>query len=169
MTRMPNPTPERTVAAETAAWPRRVSTWFSAWVRSGAVSTSVPSRSKTMVAPFSIGVLSHAPCGHASGGVESAGGWTDFSTVLGRTLLKTEDLKESAARAALDLVEDGMELGLGTGSTAARFVKAVGERVAQGLHVLCVPTSEITRVQAEGLGIPLTTLDETPRLDLAVD
>jgi ribose 5-phosphate isomerase A len=84
-------------------------------------------------------------------------------------LLKTEDLKESAARAALDLVEDGMELGLGTGSTAARFVKAVGERVAQGLRVLCVPTSEITRVQAEGLGIPLTTLDETPRLDLTVD
>jgi len=84
-------------------------------------------------------------------------------------LLKTEDLKERAARAALDLVEDGMQLGLGTGSTAARFVKAVGERVAQGLRVLCVPSSEITRVQAEGLGIPLTTLDETPRLDLTVD
>jgi ribose 5-phosphate isomerase A len=84
-------------------------------------------------------------------------------------LLKTDGLKESAARAALDLVEDGMQLGLGTGSTAARFVKAVGERVAQGLRVLCVTTSEITRVQAEGLGIPLTTLDETPRLDLTVD
>ena len=84
-------------------------------------------------------------------------------------MLKTEDLKERAARAALDLVEDGMQLGLGTGSTAARFVKAVGERVAQGLRVLCVPSSEITRVQAEGLGIPLTTLDETPRLDLTVD
>jgi len=67
------PTPERTVAVETTAWPRWVSTWFSAWVRSGVVSTRVPSRSKTMVAPFSIGVLSHAPCGHASGGVESAG------------------------------------------------------------------------------------------------
>ena len=84
-------------------------------------------------------------------------------------MLKTEDLKERAARAALDLVEDGMQLGLGTGSTAARFVKAVGERVAQGLRVLCVPSSEITRVQAEGLGIPLTTLDEMPRLDLTVD
>ena len=84
-------------------------------------------------------------------------------------MLKTEDLKERAARAALDLVEDGMQLGLGTGSTAARFVKAVGERVAQGLRVLCVPSSEITRAQAEGLGIPLTTLDETPRLDLTVD
>ena len=84
-------------------------------------------------------------------------------------MLKTEDLKESAARAALDLVEDGMQLGLGTGSTAARFVDALGERVAQGLRVVCVPTSEVTRVQAEGLGIPLTTLDETPRLDLTVD
>ena len=84
-------------------------------------------------------------------------------------MLKTEDLKESAARAALDLVEDGMQLGLGTGSTAARFVDALGEKVTQGLRVVCVPTSELTRVQAEGLGIPLTTLDKTPRLDLTVD
>jgi ribose 5-phosphate isomerase A len=84
-------------------------------------------------------------------------------------LLKPDDLKESAARAALDMVEDGMQLGLGSGSTAARFVNALGERVAQGLRVLCVPTSEATRVQAEGLGIPLTTLDETPRLHLTVD
>ena len=84
-------------------------------------------------------------------------------------MLKTEDLKESAARAALDLVEDGMQLGLGSGSTAARFVDALGEKVTQGLRVVCVPTSELTRVQAEGLGIPLTTLDETPRLDLTVD
>jgi len=84
-------------------------------------------------------------------------------------VLKTEDLKESAARAALDLVEDGMQLGLGSGSTAARFVDALGEKVTQGLRVVCVPTSELTRVQAEGLGIPLTSLDETPRLDLTVD
>jgi ribose 5-phosphate isomerase A len=84
-------------------------------------------------------------------------------------LLTIEDLKDSAARAALDLVEDGMHLGLGSGSTAARFVNALGERVAQGLRVICVPTSEVTRGQAEGLGIPLTTLDETPRLDLTVD
>ena len=84
-------------------------------------------------------------------------------------MLKTGDLKESAARAALDLVEDGMQLGLGSGSTAARFVDALGEKVTLGLRVVCVPTSELTRVQAEGLGIPLTTLDETPRLDLTVD
>ncbi|HXG78700.1 MAG TPA: ribose-5-phosphate isomerase RpiA [Methyloceanibacter sp.] len=84
-------------------------------------------------------------------------------------MLTSDDLKESAARAALDLVEDGMRLGLGTGSTAARFVAALGERVARGLNVICVPTSEATRAQAEALGIPLTTLDETPQLDLTVD
>jgi ribose 5-phosphate isomerase A len=84
-------------------------------------------------------------------------------------LLKSDELKEEAARAALDLVEDGMRLGLGTGSTAARFVAALGERVAKGLRVLCVPSSEATRIQAEKLGIPLTTLDETPELDLTVD
>ena len=62
-----------------------------------------------------------------------------------------------------------MRLGLGTGSTAARFVEALGVQVAAGLRVLCVPTSEATRVQAEQLGIPLTTLDETPHLHLTVD
>ena len=71
----------------------------------------------------------------------------------------TDDLKESAARAALDLVKDGMRLGLGTGSTAARFVDALGARVKAGLNVVCVPTSETTRLQAERLRIPLTTLD----------
>jgi len=84
-------------------------------------------------------------------------------------LAKADDLKESAARAALDLITDGMRLGLGTGSTASRFVAALGERVAAGLKVLCVPTSEATRKQAARLNIPLTTLDETPRLDLTVD
>ena len=84
-------------------------------------------------------------------------------------MARTDELKESAARAALDLVSDGMRLGLGTGSTAARFVAALGERVAAGLNVICVPTSEATRAQAERLGIPLTTLDQTPQLDLTVD
>jgi len=84
-------------------------------------------------------------------------------------LARADELKEEAARAALDLVEDGMRLGLGTGSTAARFVAALGERVARGLRVLCVPTSETTRLQAEQLGIPLSTLDQTPELNLTVD
>jgi ribose 5-phosphate isomerase A len=84
-------------------------------------------------------------------------------------VLTADDLKETAARAALDLVRDGMRLGLGTGSTAARFVEALSRKVAQGLNVVCVPTSEITRTQAARLGIPLTTLDETPELHLTVD
>ena len=77
--------------------------------------------------------------------------------------------KQQAAERALDYVGDGMRLGLGTGSTAAKFVDLVGARVKAGLKVLCVPTSEATRAQAERLGIPLTTLDETPFLDLTVD
>jgi ribose 5-phosphate isomerase A len=84
-------------------------------------------------------------------------------------VLTADDLKESAALRALDLVQDGMRLGLGTGSTAARFVAALGHKVAQGLQVLCVPTSEATRAQAMRLGIPLTTLDETPQLHLTID
>ena len=80
-----------------------------------------------------------------------------------------DELKHAAALRALDYVRPSQRLGLGSGSTAARFVDLVGQRVRDGLDVLCVPTSEATRAQAERLGIPLTTLDETPRLDLTVD
>ncbi|SFK46350.1 ribose-5-phosphate isomerase RpiA [Methylocapsa palsarum] len=83
--------------------------------------------------------------------------------------LNPDDAKRLAAATALDLVSSGMRLGLGTGSTAAHFVSLLGERVAAGLDVLCVPTSERTRIQAEELSIPLSTLDETPELDLTVD
>jgi len=75
----------------------------------------------------------------------------------------------AAAAAALDFVRPGMRLGLGTGSTAAMFVELLAGRVRAGLEVVCVPTSERTHGQAEALHIPLTTLDETPALDLAVD
>lgn len=84
-------------------------------------------------------------------------------------MLSADQLKQKAAHRALDLVRDGMRLGLGTGSTAAHFVAGLGERVAKGLNVLCVPTSEETRRQAEALDIPLATLDEIPQLDLTVD
>ncbi|MEC9368815.1 MAG: ribose-5-phosphate isomerase RpiA [Pseudomonadota bacterium] len=77
--------------------------------------------------------------------------------------------KRKAAEKALDYIGDGMRLGLGTGSTAAHFVDLVGARVRDGLKLRCVPTSEATRRQAEGLGIPLATLDELPELDLTVD
>ena len=62
-----------------------------------------------------------------------------------------------------------MKLGLGTGSTAKHFVDALGEKVKQGWDIACVPTSEATRKQAESLGIKLTTLDETPVLDITID
>ncbi len=77
--------------------------------------------------------------------------------------------KRQAAERAVSLVRPGMRLGLGTGSTAAHFVDLLAERVRGGLDVVGVPTSEATRAQAERLGIRLTTLDETPRLDMTVD
>ena len=83
--------------------------------------------------------------------------------------MSVDDMKRRAAAAALELVEPGMKLGLGTGSTAAFFVEALGARVAEGLEVVGVPTSEATREQAEKLNIPLTTLDDVPYLDLTVD
>lgn len=77
--------------------------------------------------------------------------------------------KYLAAAKALEFVKPGMKLGLGTGSTAAYFVELLGEKVAEGLEVLCVPTSSATKAQAEALGIPLTTLGEIRWLDLVVD
>jgi ribose 5-phosphate isomerase A len=81
----------------------------------------------------------------------------------------SDDLKRQAALAALAELRPGMRLGLGTGSTARHFVELVAERVRGGLEVLCVPTSEATAEQARRLGIPLTTLDDTPELHLTVD
>jgi len=78
-------------------------------------------------------------------------------------------LKIEAARAALDHVEDGMKLGLGSGSTAEEFVRLLGEKVAAGLNVVGVPSSSRTETLAREAGIPLTTLDEEPRLDLTID
>lgn len=75
----------------------------------------------------------------------------------------------AAAEAALEFVEDGMQIGLGTGRAAAAFVDALGRRVAAGLRITGVPTSEATAAQATRLGIPLARLDEIPRLDITFD
>ena len=83
--------------------------------------------------------------------------------------MDSEAFKREAAAGALQFVRPGMRLGLGTGSTAKHFVVLLGEKVRAGLDVIAVPTSEATRAQAEGLGIKLTTLDDTPALDLTVD
>ncbi len=77
--------------------------------------------------------------------------------------------KRAAAEKAIEYITPGMKLGLGTGSTAAHFVDLLGQKVADGMTVVGVPTSEATKNQAEALSIPLATLDDIPFLDLTVD
>ena len=77
--------------------------------------------------------------------------------------------KRAVADRALAFVENGMRLGLGSGTTAAIFVDLLAARVRAGLDVIAVPTSERTRRQAEASGIALTDLDATPELDLTID
>ncbi len=83
--------------------------------------------------------------------------------------MSADEQKKRSAERALDFVEDGMKLGLGTGSTAEHLVRLLGEKVAKGLRVVCVPTSDRTAALAEELNIPLTTLSDTPHLDLTID
>lgn len=78
-------------------------------------------------------------------------------------------LKRAAAERALDYVESGMKLGLGTGTTAEAFVDLLAERVARGLRVTCTATSRRTAEKAGALGIALADLDALAPLDLAVD
>lgn len=81
-----------------------------------------------------------------------------------------EQMKQKAALRALEFVESGMKLGLGTGSTARFFVDGLGAKLTDGLSdIVCVPTSEATREQAESLNIKLAPLDELQRLDMTVD
>ncbi len=77
--------------------------------------------------------------------------------------------KKAAATKAVEFVEDGMKLGIGTGSTAEEFVRVLAERVKGGLNVIGVPTSERTAKLATELGVKLTNLDDTPHLDLTID
>jgi ribose 5-phosphate isomerase A len=83
--------------------------------------------------------------------------------------MSADDWKRMAAERALSFVQPRMRLGLGTGSTATKFVECLAREVKKGLEVICVPTSEATRMQAHAAGIALATLDEVPFLDLTVD
>lgn len=83
--------------------------------------------------------------------------------------MDARDMKVEAAAAALQHVEDGMRLGIGTGSTAEEFVRLLAERVADGFQVQGVPTSERTARLCVELDVPLFSLDELPELDLTVD
>ncbi|WP_300392084.1 ribose-5-phosphate isomerase RpiA [Henriciella sp.] len=83
--------------------------------------------------------------------------------------MANEREKENAAMAAIDFVEEGMTVGLGTGSTAKYFVELLAEEIADGLMVKGVPTSEDTRRLAESLGVPLLPIDHVDRIHLTVD
>ena len=84
-------------------------------------------------------------------------------------MTKADEQKQAAALAALDYVKPGMKVGLGTGSTANHFIKALGERAKQGLDVECVATSKATFELAKSLGLKIVTLEQHPHLDLTVD
>jgi ribose 5-phosphate isomerase A len=77
--------------------------------------------------------------------------------------------KFNAAQAALEVIKDGMIVGLGTGSTSAHFVRLLGERVRQGLRVKGVPTSEATRNLAEQAGVPLLEISQVASIDVDID
>jgi len=83
--------------------------------------------------------------------------------------LDRDRLKRAAALRAIEEVEDGMVLGLGTGSTAAFVVEGLAARVASGLRVVGIPTSERTAAQARRLGIPIATFAEYQKLDMTID
>jgi ribose 5-phosphate isomerase A len=84
-------------------------------------------------------------------------------------MMDQTELKRIAAETAVDYVEDGMVLGLGTGSTAALAVAAIGRRVQAGLTVVAIPTSEATAAQARGLGITLVDFADHATIDLTID
>lgn len=82
---------------------------------------------------------------------------------------KQDGSKRMAAARAIEEVEDGMILGLGSGSTAAFAVEALAARIARGLRVVGIPTSEATAALARRLGVPLTSFAEHRRIDIAID
>lgn len=83
--------------------------------------------------------------------------------------MASEQEKEAAARASLRFVEDGQVVGLGTGSTAAYFIKLLGEKVKNGLRVRGIPTSIRSKELAESVGIPLISLDDCQEIAVTVD
>jgi ribose 5-phosphate isomerase A len=80
-----------------------------------------------------------------------------------------DSLKRAAAQRAIEFIEPGMALGLGTGSTAEFVIQELAARIAGGLSVVAIPSSERTAALARGLGIPLASFAEHRRIDLAID
>lgn len=80
-----------------------------------------------------------------------------------------DEAKRMAAQRALEFVEDGMSLGLGSGTTSALFIRELGARVQQGLRIRGIATSDASQKLAESLSIPITNFTDCPELDLAID
>jgi ribose 5-phosphate isomerase A len=83
--------------------------------------------------------------------------------------MANEEEKQAAARASLRFIQSGQVVGIGTGSTAAYFIQLLSEKVKQGLRIRGIPTSDRSCDRAASLGIPLTTLEESPEIDVDVD
>lgn len=79
------------------------------------------------------------------------------------------DPKTNAARLAVSSIQEGMVVGLGTGSTAKIAIDLIGEKVKDGLKIVGIPTSQRSADQAKGLSIPLTTLEDVTAIDLTID
>jgi ribose 5-phosphate isomerase A len=86
-----------------------------------------------------------------------------------QAMLPQDRAKQAAADTAAAIVEDGMLVGLGSGTTLRRFVRSLGLRVGQGLKITGVPTSESTRALAMEVGIPVADLNDVGELDLVLD
>src|SRR5271169_7245779 len=94
---------------------------------------------------------------------------TEGCGIMAEKSMANSPEKEAAGRAAAQLVRDGDIVGLGTGSTAYFAVVALGERVKAGLKIIGIPTSVQTADLARAVGIPLTTFDEHPEIDITID
>ena len=127
--------------------------------------------SSSYSSPASLSSRKRSNPGRARRGGGNAGSRRAASVVTMAALSKQDELKMAAAAKAVESVRSGMVVGLGTGSTAAFAVDRLGELLKSGeiKDVVGVPTSNATEKQARGLGIPLGTLDEYPRLDIAID
>ena len=80
-----------------------------------------------------------------------------------------DEAKQLVAKRAVEFVEDGMSVGLGTGTTATMFIRELALRVQQGLTIRCVASSDASHDLGLSLGMDVTTLDQLPELDLYVD